>query len=129
MAPTGHTTLKPDISCHKYLLVYFLNFSYQYLSTTKCHTGIQFPYSKFFIYTFLICTLGLSILRVFTKKVHTANKIDGAADRFLYAKLWLIKQTGQAVHLPTHACTMEFYSPTEMVKVDQWFHRFPVVKK
>jgi len=70
-----------------------------------------------------------SILRVFTEKVHTANKVDGASDRFLYAQLWLIKQTGQAVHLPTHACTMEFYSPTEMVKVDQWFHRFPVVKK
>jgi len=62
-----------------------------------------------------------SILRVFSEKVHT--------DRFLYVRLWLIKQTGQAVHLAAHACTMEFYSPIEMVKVDQWFHRFPVVKK
>jgi hypothetical protein len=69
-----------------------------------------------------------SILNVFTEKVCTANTTDSASDRFLYARSWLIKHTGQAVHLPAHACTMEFYSHTEMVKVDHWFHRFPVGK-
>lgn len=65
-----------------------------------------------------------SILRVFIEKVHTVNKIDGAADRFLYAQLWLIKQTGQAVHLPAHACTMEFCSPTEWLKLINGFTDF-----
>lgn len=116
MFSTRHTTLEQDISCHKYLLVSFLNFSYQYLSTTKCHIGIQFLNSKFFGYTFLICTLGLFLGS--SLKVHTANKTDGASDGFLYAQLWLIKETGQAVHLPAHACTVELHSPTEMVKVD-----------
>ena len=116
MLQTGHTISEPDISCHIYLLFSFLNFSDQYLSRTKCHISIKFPNSKFFSYTLLKCTLGLFTLQ--TRQMMLLSI-------FCMLRLWLIQQTGKAVHLPAQTCIMA----TEMVKVDHWFHRFPVVKK